>query len=86
MCYWSCGVFIRDKSYIKCAAASIPPAAADNCPTSIGFARNTLTFDAGEIMLESADVVEKFALGRGAAIKDVDGNEVFYAFEPVTAQ
>ena len=79
------GVSVRDKGYIRCAAASVPPVASDSCPASAELARDILTFDTGEIELEGMDVIEKIALGRGGSIRDVDGDAVFYSlFQPMT--
>ena len=64
------------------------------CPDTVSSATNVLLFgnddtggDADTMALTAnADVVEKFALGRGATIRDVDGNPALYAFQPVIAE
>ena len=64
------------------------------CPDTVSSATNVLLFgnndtggDADTMALTAnVDVVEKFALGRGATIRDVDGNPALYAFQPVIAE
>ncbi len=77
-------ISVRNKGIIRCASVTTP-AATDDCPMSIGFAKNTLTLNTG-LTLEDTDVIERFALGRGATIKDVDGNPALYAFQPYTVR
>ena len=60
------------------------------CPDTQATAANVLLFGhnatgsgtSASMTLASADVVEKFALGRGASILDADGNAALYAFQP----
>ena len=74
-------VSVRNRGVIKCDSAT-------DCPTTAATASNVLTLsDDGTVTTwVTGDVVEKFALGRGATIKDVDGNPALYAFQPVIAQ
>ena len=64
-------VSVRNQGVIACDSG---------CPSGSA-AKNTLTFTPSED-LDSGDVIEKFALGRGATIRDIDGNAALYAFQP----
>ncbi len=69
-------VSIRNKGVIKCANDT-------DCPDEVGNANNVLKMTGtAALNPEASDVVEKFALGRGATIRDVDGNPALYAFQP----
>lgn len=76
-------VSVKNRGVIKCASPSA-------CPTDRSNASNVLTMDnaadGNKLTLAAGDVVEKFALGRGATIRDVDDNPALYAFQPVIAQ
>ena len=74
-------VSVRNKGVINCDST---------CPTTTATAANSLVFSStatnGNFALTpGTDVVEKFALGRGASIRDIDGNAALYAFQPVIA-
>ncbi len=67
---------IRNKGVIKCANAT-------DCPITVATASNVLKMSGTTALKVEKDlVVEKFALGRGATIRDVDGNPALYAFQP----
>ena len=70
-------VSIRDWGVVWCGGPS-------DCGDRAAEATGSLIFkgDPGRT-LESGDVVERMALGSGAAILDIDGNHALYAFPPV---
>ena len=71
-------VSVRNKGVIKCGTTT------GDCPTATA-SQNTMKFidTTGPALTSDEDVIEKFALGRGARIRDVDGNAALYAFQPV---
>ena len=73
-------VSVRNRGVIRCENTT-------DCPNDPASATNVLTlYDGGSVQFAKDDVAEKFALGRGATIKDVDGNPALYAFQPVIAE